>query len=67
MLQNIALEANPYGTTCSTRLEYALNFLGNQGHRKYAHFIPTSTMAEVKKKKDSTKELMDYLPSTMDH
>ena len=67
MLQNITPEANPDGTICSTRLEYVLNFLGNQGHRKYECWTPIGTAAEVRKKKDSAKEFMDYLLSMMDH
>ena len=67
MLQNIAPDANPDGTTSSTRLEYILNFLGNQGCRKYECWTPSGTAAEMKKKMDSAKEFMDYLLSTMDH
>ena len=63
-LQHITAEATPGGTSNSTRLEYVLNFLGNTGCKKYEQWKPPGTNVEVKKKKDSAKEFLDY---TMDH
>ena len=65
-LQHITAETTPDGTSNSTRLEYVLNFLGNTGCKMYEQWKPTGTN-EVKKKKDSAKEFLDYLLSTMDH
>ena len=66
-LQHITAETTPRGTSNSTRLEYVLNFIGNTGSKKYEQWKPTGTNEEVKKKKDSAKEFLDYLLSTMDH
>ena len=65
-LQHITAETTPDGTSDSTRLEYVLNFLGNTGCKMYEQWKPTGTN-EIKKKKDSAKEFLDYLLSTMDH
>ena len=47
------------------RLDYVLNFLGNQGRRRYDHWQPTGADAEAQKK--SASAFLDHLQSTMDH
>ena len=47
------------------RLEYVLNFFGNQGQRRYKRWQPTGDNPDVMKKKASA--FVDHLQSTMDH
>ena len=47
------------------RLEYVLNFLGNQGRRRYKRWQPTGDNPDVTKKKASA--FLDHLQATMDH
>ena len=47
------------------RLDYVLNFLGNQGRQRYDHWTPTGADAEGQKKKASA--FLVYLQSMMDH
>ena len=47
------------------QLDYILNFLGNQGRRRYDHWQPTGADAEAQKK--SASAFLDHLQSTMDH
>ena len=42
-----------------------MNFLGNQGRRRYDHWQPTGADAEAQKK--SASAFLDHLQSTMDH
>ena len=62
-----APEAGPNAEPNPTQLEYVLNFLGNTGCRKFAHWMPTGTADEISKKKKQASAFMDYLSSTMDH
>ena len=47
------------------RLDYILNFLGNQGRQRYDRWKPTGVDAEGQKKKASA--FLEHLQSTMDH
>ena len=47
------------------QLDYVLNFLGNQGRRRYDRWTPTGADAEGQKKKASA--FLAHLQSTMDH
>ena len=47
------------------RLDYILNFLGNQGRRRYDRWKPTGADAEGQRKKASA--FLEHLQSTMDH
>ena len=47
------------------RLEYVLNFLGNQGRRRYERWQPTGDNPDATKKKASA--FLKHLQSSMDH
>ena len=67
LLQGIPTTAKVNGTEVENpiRLDYVLNFLGNQGRQRYDRWKPTGANAEGQRKKAST--FLEHLQSTMDH
>ena len=67
LLQGVPTTAKVNGAEVENpiRLDYILNFLGNQGRRRYDRWKPTGANAEGQKKKASA--FLEHLQSTMDH
>ena len=67
LLQGIPTTAKVNGAEVKNpiRLDYVLNFLGNQGRRRYDRWKPTGVNAEGQRKKASA--FLEHLQSTMDH
>ena len=67
LLQGIPTTAKVNGAEVENpiRLDYILNFLGNQGRQRYDHMKPTVVNTEGQKKKASA--FLEHLQSTMDH
>ena len=66
LLQGIPTTAKVHGAEVKNpiRLDYILNFLGNQGRRRYDRWKPTGANAEGQRKKASA--FLEHLQLTMD-